>query len=338
MSKLLNHVFNVSLLDNLTKLGIYKITHLSKTDIFYIGSASGTFNGKKCEKGFYRRFLEHLRDLKHKKHNSKYLQNVVNKYGIEGIRFEILEIVETEDRKVILEREQYYLDLLNPAYNSSKTARCPTVPYTVKRKEAASFRMKGKKLSKKAYDAIRVSVHQFDKNGIIISSYTSIQEASDKTGIDRGSISNSASGKRKTAGGYIWSFNKNINLIEKDIIQQFDLDGNLIKTYSTYQEILDQLQITSRTAIKNACSGKQYKAYGFQWVKGKYKEKIKKISDKKIQGIPVYQIDLKSDKIIEEFPNAYHAAKKLNISASLIHQCAKGNLRQGKGFKWKYKK
>ena len=89
MSKLLNHVFDVSLLDNLTKLGIYKITHLSKIDVSYIGSASGTFNGKKCQKGFYRRFLEHLRALENEKHDSKYLQNVVNKYGIDGLRFEI---------------------------------------------------------------------------------------------------------------------------------------------------------------------------------------------------------------------------------------------------------
>lgn len=267
MSKLINHVFDMSLLDNLTKLGIYKITHLSKADIFYIGSASGTFNGKKCQKGFYKRFLEHLRALEHKKHDSKYLQNVVNKYGIESIRFEILEIVETEDRKVILEKEQYYLDLLNPAYNSSKTARCPTVPYTTERKQAASARMKGKKLPKEVYDAIKVPIYQFNKKGSFLNKYNSIQEAANKTKIDRGSISNSAAGKRKSAGGYLWSFTNSVFIEHKLLVYQYTLEDQFVQTFDTLEEIKRKLNINTSTAIRNCFSGKQKQAYGFKWVK-----------------------------------------------------------------------
>lgn len=267
MSKLLNYVYDLSLLDNLTKLGIYKISHIDKSDLFYIGSASGTFNGKKCQKGFYRRFLEHLKALENKKHDSKYLQNVVNKYGIEGIRFEILEIVETDDRKVILEREQHYLDLLSPAYNSSKTARCPTVPYTPERKQAASSRMKGKKLSEDVYDAIRVSIYQFDKKGNFLNKYASIKEASDITSIDRASISNSAAGKRKSAGGYLWSFNNSVLVTHKVLIYQYTLNDVLVNTFSTLEAVKKELSINSSTAIRNCFSGKQKQAYGFKWIK-----------------------------------------------------------------------
>lgn len=267
MSKLLNHIFDVSLLDNLTKLGIYKITHLSKIDVSYIGSASGTFNGKKCQKGFYRRFLEHLRALENKKHDSKYLQNVVNKYGIEGIRFEILEIVETEDRKIILEREQYYLDSLSPAYNSSKTARCPTVPYTAERRQATSSRMKGKKLPEEVYDAIKVSIYQFDKKGNFLNKYNSIQEAADKTKIDRGSISNSAAGKRKSAGGYLWSFTDSVLVKHKLLVYQYTLEDQFVQTFDTLEEIKRKLNINTSTAIRNCFSGKQKQAYGFKWIK-----------------------------------------------------------------------
>jgi group I intron endonuclease len=267
MSKLLNHVFDVSLLDNLTKLGVYKITHLSKTNIFYIGSASGTFNGKKCQKGFYRRFLEHLRALEHKRHDSKYLQNVVNKYGIEGIRFEILEIAETDDRKVILEREQYYLDLLNPAYNSSKTARCPTVEYTPERKQALSRRMKGKKLSDLAYDTIKVPIYQFNKKGGFLNKHSSIQEASNKTNIDRASISNCAAGKRKSAGDYLWSFTDSVFVQHKLLIYQYTLEDQFVQTFDTLEEIKRKLNINSSTAIRNCFSGKQKQAYGFKWIK-----------------------------------------------------------------------
>jgi group I intron endonuclease len=337
MSKLINHVFDVSLLDNLTKVGIYKIIHLAKPIVFYIGSASSTFNGKKCQKGFYRRFLEHLRALEHKKHDSKYLQNVVNKYGIEGIRFEIVEIVDSTDRNFILEREQYYLDTLNPAYNSSTTARCPTVPYTVERKAALSIRMKGKKLPDSVYDVIKVPIYQFDKQGKFLSKYNSIQEASDRTSIDRASISNSASGKRKSAGGFLWSFDSSITITEKEVIQQFDLNGNLINTYTTLEEVLKMLNITSRTALKNACNGNQYQAYGYQWRKGYYVDKIDKLPEKKIPGKPIYQIDLVTDEIINEFLNTTYAAKALNISKTSINNCAIGKYKQGGGYRWKYK-
>jgi group I intron endonuclease len=337
MSKLLNHVFDVSLLDNLTKLGIYKITHLSKKDIFYIGSASGTFNGKKCQKGFYRRFLEHLHFLEHNKHTSKYLQNVVNKYGIEGIRFEILEIVDTDDRKIILEKEQYYLDALKPAYNSSTTARCPTVPFTEERKKHISNLLKGRKLPDHVYDIKRKPVFQFTKKGVLVKRYDSGTQAAKETNIDRGSINNAALGKKPSAGGYLWSFNSSITITEKEVIQQFDLDGNLINTYSTLEEVLKILNITSRTAIKNACKGKQYQAYGFQWRKGYYVNKIEKISVKKIQGKAIYQIDIVTGKVINEFPNTVLAAKALNISKTSINNCAIGKYKQGGGYKWEYK-
>jgi len=267
MSKLLNYVYDLSLLDNLTKLGIYKISHIDKSDLFYIGSASGTFNGKKCQKGFYRRFLEHLRALENKKHDSKYLQNVINKYGIEGIRFEILEIVETDNRKTILEREQYYLDLLNPVYNSSKTARCPTVPYTPERKQAASARMKGKKLSEDVYNSIKVPIYQFDKQGKFLKKYNSIQEASDATKTDRASISNTASGKRKSAGSYLWSYNNAVLVKHKPLIYQYTLEGNFVKTFETLEAIKKKLSINSSTAIRNCFFSKQKQAYGFKWIK-----------------------------------------------------------------------
>jgi group I intron endonuclease len=267
MSKLLNYVYDASLLEYLTKKGVYKISHISKEGIFYIGSASGNRNVKACQKGFYRRFLEHLYNLEHKKHDSKYLQNVVNKYGIEGIRFEILEIVETEDRNIILEREQYYLDLLSPAYNSSKIAKCPTVPYTAERKQAASDRRKGKKFPDSVYDAVKVPIFQFSKKGILVKKYDSGTQASKETNIDRASINNTALGKRKSAGGYLWSFKNFILLEHKNIIYQYTLEDQFIRTFDTLEEIKRKLNINTSTAIRNCFSGKQKQAYGFKWVK-----------------------------------------------------------------------
>jgi len=206
MGRLTNKVSTPAMLNQLTSLGVYKIYHVAKADVFYIGSASGNRNVKACQKGFYRRFLEHLYYLEHNKHDSKYLQNVVNKYGIEGLRFEIIEVVNSTDRAYILEREQYYLDLLNPGYNSSKIARCPTVVYTEERKEAARQRRKGLPFVESAYEKVRKTVRQYTKDNIFIKEYSSIQTASDETNINRATISKCASGSRKTAGGFKWSF------------------------------------------------------------------------------------------------------------------------------------
>jgi group I intron endonuclease len=96
--------------DEWRKAGIYKITCIANAK-FYIGSA----------KSIYRRIEAHIHKLKHKDHHSKYLQNCWNKYGEEAFVFEFLEEVSPE-RELLLAREQYYLDLLQPEFNTQKIA------------------------------------------------------------------------------------------------------------------------------------------------------------------------------------------------------------------------
>lgn len=51
-------------------------------------------------------------------------------------------------------------------------------------------------------------VNQYSLDGIYIATYKSIKEASEKTGIDNGDISNCCLGRphHKTAGGYVWKY------------------------------------------------------------------------------------------------------------------------------------
>lgn len=53
-------------------------------------------------------------------HHNKYLQNHVNKYGVDDLVFEILEVI--FNTPVLLMREQYYIDKLMPKFNISKVA------------------------------------------------------------------------------------------------------------------------------------------------------------------------------------------------------------------------
>lgn len=89
--------------------GIYTITN-TYNDKKYVGSA----------KYFNNRWEIHRRELKTNKHGNHFLQKIYNKYGLENLKFEIIEFV--EDVSKLLEREQYYIDTLKPEYNILKIA------------------------------------------------------------------------------------------------------------------------------------------------------------------------------------------------------------------------
>lgn len=57
-----------------------------------------------------------------------------------------------------------------------------------------------------ANEVTKKKVAQYDKQNNLLNTYDSISEASRKTRITITSISYSANGKRKTAGGFIWHF------------------------------------------------------------------------------------------------------------------------------------
>lgn len=100
--------------DNKYLSGIYCISNIIDNRI-YIGSTQ-------C---FKRRFTEHLKSLSDNTHNNPHLQKFVNKYGIDSIKFEILEIIELED---LLIKEQYYLNNFidfNKDFNICKIAGTP---------------------------------------------------------------------------------------------------------------------------------------------------------------------------------------------------------------------
>ena len=113
---------NMNLLNlSLNKSGIYLITNLVNGKK-YVGSSVV----------LKRRFKEYSNPLyitrNLKRGNSKLL-NALLKYGYLNFEFKILETIEflpsktkSERSTLLLEREQYYMDLLKPEYNIVKTA------------------------------------------------------------------------------------------------------------------------------------------------------------------------------------------------------------------------
>ena len=97
--------------------GVYKITCLV-TGGFYIGSA----------KNFSRRWSEHRRELCKGSHVNKPLQAAWGKYTESAFEFAVLEPCDFGE---VLVREQFYIDSLNPPFNTAKIAgRPPGIAWT----------------------------------------------------------------------------------------------------------------------------------------------------------------------------------------------------------------
>lgn len=140
--------------EDIYKTGIYKISIIN-TEYFYIGLA--TSNGKfNCQKGFYRRWVQHIRQIKNGTHRNRFLKRIFEKYDISVFKFEILEII--EDRKKCIEREYELINSLKPPLNFTYNKQSiPEVRLTDQQRKAISDRQIGKKHTQETKDKISIS-------------------------------------------------------------------------------------------------------------------------------------------------------------------------------------
>jgi len=89
--------------------GVYSITN-KVNGKRYVGSTASSF---------LNRWSRHTKDLKSNKHHSVRLQRAWNKYSADNFVFEVLA---TCPKEYCIKLEQWFLDKLNPDYNSSPTA------------------------------------------------------------------------------------------------------------------------------------------------------------------------------------------------------------------------
>lgn len=134
-------------------------------------------------------------------------------------------------------------------------------------------------------------------------------------------------------------------------VNQYDLNGNHIKTWDCMLDIERELGITMKSISQN-CRGKCKSIGGYQWryYKGDtndiqpYKIKSQKgkcnpmygvIGDKNKRSKPVGQYSLEGE-IIRTFDSMTIASKETGISIQSISACCVGSAKTGKGYIWKY--
>jgi group I intron endonuclease len=193
---------------------IYRITSKVKNKS-YIGSA----------KHFGIRRRNHVFQLENKKHHNIILQRHINKYGINDIYFEVLEIIEwnCESHK----REQFYIDKFDPYFNICRVAnscfgRKPSkescekmsksqlgkrqsietrTKRSVSLKDSFLFLSDEKKENRKIAGKLKSKKVICNETGVI---YNSISECEKKTGCDN--VSGICLGIRNNSFGFTFKF------------------------------------------------------------------------------------------------------------------------------------
>jgi group I intron endonuclease len=144
--------------------GIYKITNIINNK-FYIGSSND----------IYHRLKHHYSDLKNNKHHNKYLLRSFKKHGKNNFKVEIIEKVE---QKLLIKREQYYIDILKPEYNLILDVVGNKLTESSKKQISKTLKNKylnGELLVKNSTDIENIII--YDKNCKCFDTYKSRKEA-----------------------------------------------------------------------------------------------------------------------------------------------------------------
>jgi group I intron endonuclease len=126
--------------------GIYQIQSNCKSQRLYVGSAINISS----------RWKTHLWELKNGRHGNSRLQRHYNKYGEADLQFSILIGCEKSE---LIEKEQFFIDSLNPWFNICKKAGSKIgVSCKKKTRNKISKANKGKKKSQEFIDNLKKRV------------------------------------------------------------------------------------------------------------------------------------------------------------------------------------
>lgn len=250
--------FDYISLEDVVKTGIYIIKHLlyNPDNIVYVGSALA-YKPNSIRSGFRLRWCRHLQDLKDNKHHSQYLQNVCNKYGIENLRFDILQFC---GEKGIHKIETDWIAKLNAytkGYNGTKEGGNCT----------------GFKMYETVVDKRRKKLARYDLDGNFIDIWKDRRHVKEILGID---FNQQAIGSTNySAGSYMWTYSTINNPLKIESYRDlsttqvlcYDLEGNFIKLYKRMIDATNEMNIPGGNISKatRGISSRNGIACGYQW-------------------------------------------------------------------------
>lgn len=111
-------------------------------------------------------------------------------------------------------------------------------------------------------------VYQFNEDGILINSFSSLKEIETTLNYDKRRVSNACTTATLWKGSY-WSYSQNDTFKpatdnRKKQVTQFTLDGVIIAKYSSVSEA-SRITGLSKTCISRCCRGERKSSSGFLW-------------------------------------------------------------------------
>jgi group I intron endonuclease len=242
------HNFHKENLEDLFKTGVYTIEFINKPNYYYVGSAV-IVNTNKTNSGFYNRWWKHFNELSKNKHHNKILQNICNKYGIENIRFKILEFSEPHLARYL---EHYWINILdtknrNHGYNLGHVSI-----KGIKFKMSLESNIKKSLLKSKP-------VLQYNLLGEFITEFPSIKKAAEFTNIKKSAITH-ALHDTKTGGNFQWKFKTNeiienikpvvCKILHTKKVSQFTKDKIFIKEFLSVNDAAEAINVSRPNLIR----------------------------------------------------------------------------------------
>lgn len=288
--------------------------------------------------------------------DSPHFNRAIKKYGWSGFTHEVLETGLT--KKQADDKERFYIAL----YNSTNQKYGYNIQYGGQERGEMSAEAKEriKAMFSGKNSPVAKAVDIYDKDGNFIKTTTTLNEAAKFCGVGVSRMSTVCKKMDGTANGYLCHYHERTKgmprlpdeLIFKKgdmrrlnkAVAQYDLEGNLIKIYSSIKEAAEKTG-TKRTEISSCLSNKSRQTSNYyMWRNGenapnkikpseyKYAERGKDIKCK-----PVLQIDPTTKEVIKEYPSVKEAAEALNTTKTSISRACLGKVQTCKKFIWKHK-
>ena len=273
------HAFHNEATDDLFKTGVYTIEHKSAPGKYYVGSAT-TYGRKRMDQnGFWPRWRLHVNALKNNKHSNRKLQYIINKHGVDGIFFSIIDLC---DSGICRHIENYWINMLQSCtygYNLrasvGKLCGCPMTK---------EVRLKISN-SNKTSPRYRRPVYQFSINGEFIKKWDSSVDVEKELSFKQHLIRYCCTGISNKTYNYIWLYNyneikdrllkikskntKHLRFYYKESsvkVMQFDKGNNFIKRFKSISDAKRKTGINLAN-ISQCINNKRKTAGGFIWKK-----------------------------------------------------------------------
>lgn len=326
---------------------IYKYT--SPSNKVYIGQTINEYNRKNA-----------FKNIKHLYAGGK-IDKARLKYGPDNFQYEVLETIEKNSKKELLETlnnlEVQYItkyDSFKSGYNSTPGGQYLYEYTSIDKQKISDSKVK--------------AVVQYSLEGDYIATYKSSKQAQKFVGINYSSITKCCSGKYTHGGDFLWKYLEDfeegipqlkitglsedkINTIKsaqqcmnttdsktyKKVIQ-YSIKGDFIQIFDSLTNAAKSVGLTNTTSITQSCSsGGCSKGYFWRYYTENYPKNIDvKVSKHCLATIKhknIYQYTLDKHLV-----NTYHsykeAAESVNAHSSGISLCYRGLQKTCKGYLW----